>query len=244
MLLLAAAGTAAAEPPPKVDRLPIVDRAIEHHGGATYEASVTELRLCSKSGCFDLSVSRRGGEFDYLVEGDVRGGRRQVRATNDEVRLVEDGRVVEIDGEEATRLRDWVSEKVYFPFLPYRLNDASAYKQDLGLETWGGEPLHKVKVTFAAGSSTDAADEYLYWFEPETGRLVQFAYSFAGDPGGIRFRRARNYRRIGGLLFFDQENLGLGGDQWTVDRITPDLVATMPTVSTVRLEGIRVEPAP
>ena len=55
-------------------------------------------------------------------------------------------------------------------------------------------------MTFAAGSSTDAEDEYLYWFDPETARLEQFAYSFQGRPGGLRFRRLDNYRRVGGIL--------------------------------------------
>ena len=222
--------------------LAIVDRAIEHHGGEIYEYSLTELEICSKSGCFELRARRNGGEFDYLAKGEVRGTQREVRSTNDDVWLVEDGTTVEVDAERASGLRDWVSARIYYPFLPFRLNDESVFKQDLGLETWDGESLHKVKVSFVAGSSTSAEDEYLYWFEPETGRLVQFAYGFSGNPGGLRFRRGLNYRRVGGILFFDQENLGLEGDGLSVDQITPALVAEMPLVSTVRLEGIRVEP--
>ena len=226
----------------KVTSLPIVDRAIEFHGGDIYDHSATELEICSKSGCFEIDASRRGGAFDYTVRGLVRETMREVRSTNDTVRLLEDGRQVEVDAERSAALRDWVSARVYFPFLPYTLNDDSVYKQDMGRERWGNEDLHKVKVTFVEGSSTDADDEYLYWFDPETGRLVQFAYSYSGSPGGLRFRRGSNYRRVGGLLFFDQENLSLEGDGLGVDQITPELVATMPLVSTVILQDIQVSP--
>ena len=45
LLALLGAVTAGAE------ILPIVEKAIAFHGGATYENSTTELNLCSKSGC-------------------------------------------------------------------------------------------------------------------------------------------------------------------------------------------------
>lgn len=242
LLLLAGASPILSEEPAKVTSLPIVDRAIEFHGGEIYDSSVSDLEICSKSGCFEIHARREGGEYDHRVQGEVRGVLRDVRATNEKVWLLEDGQSVEIDSEREADLRDWVSARVYFPFLPYRLNDGSVYKQDLGLESWDGRDLRKVKVTFAPGSSTDADDEYMYWFEPETGRLIQFAYSYSGKPGGLRFRRGSNYRRVGGLLFFDQENLGLEGDDLSVDQITPKLVATMPTVSNVQLSDIRVAP--
>jgi hypothetical protein len=97
-------------------------------------------------------------------------------------------------------------------------------------------------VRFAEGSSTDADDEYTYWFDPESGRLEQFAYSYSGNPDGLRFRKLHNYREVGGLLFFDQENLGAEGEGLSVGAITPEFVADrLRVVSEVRLEGIRVE---
>jgi hypothetical protein len=132
--------------------------------------------------------------------------------------------------------------RVYFVFLPYRLNDPSVIQRDLGLETWEGRQLHKVKVTFPPGSSSDAQDEFIYWFDPTTARLEQFAYSFEDDPDGIRFRRLSNYRRIGGILFFDQENLGVEGDEYSVDQITPAFVEqSMREISIITLEDVRVE---
>lgn len=235
-----AAVAGAGEP---VARLDIVDRAIEHHGGELYRASDTRLRLCSGSGCYRIAARVDGGLFDYRVSGPYRGTERTVHWSNDSLTLWRDGEPMAVlDGAEQP-LRDWAMARVYFPFLPYRLNDPGVWKHDLGEETWEGRTLRKVKVTFESGSSTDADDQYLYWFDPETARLVQFAYSFAGSPGGLRFRRLENYRRVGGLLFADQLNLGAAGDELVVDQISPGFVRDrMRPVSEVRLDEIVVEP--
>lgn len=226
-----------------VERLEIVDRAIEHHGGALYRHSATSLGVCSKSGCFDLWVKVDGDRTEYEVTGKVRAGERRVRATPERVEHWIDGEMVPVEPGGEQVLRDWAMARIYFPFLPYRLNDPSVFKQALGSETWDGRALDKVKVTFAAGSSTDADDQYMYWFDPETGRVEMLAYSFHTGDGGLRFRRATNHRRVGGILFFDQENLGADGPGLSVDQIDPAFVAErMRPISTVRLENIRVEP--
>lgn len=231
---------------PKQDRLAIVDRAIEYHGGDLYQASQTRLTIRSRSGSFEI-VSRMDGDvFEHQVSGTTAQGQtHRARATNDTVERWLNGDAVELDAEAAQRARDFVNARIYFPFLPFRLNDPGVYKQDLGLETWGERSLHKVKVTFEPGSSTDASDEYLYWFDPETARLEQFAYSFANNPrsGGLRLRRAFNHRWVGGLLFFDAENWGLNGaGDLKVDAITPAYVReSFDKISTVVLEDIHVE---
>ncbi len=221
----------------------IVVRAIEHHGGELYRRSETALRLCSRSGCYQIRSRVDGGLFDHRVSGPYRGGQRTVRITNDSVSLESNGVPEPVPPEATQALRDWVMARVYFAFLPYRLDDPDVRYRDLGVERWRGRPLHRVKIGFAAGSSTDADDEYLYWFDPETARLEQFAYSFAGDPGGLRFRRLSNYRRVGGILFFDQENLGVEGPGLGVDQIAPGFVRDrMRPVSEVTLRDVRVRP--
>jgi hypothetical protein len=225
-------------------RVDIVDRAIQYHGGDRYRQSRTRLELCSKPGCYEVSAAVQGGRYEYRVRGPVRGGVREVLASNDRLVYWQNDAAMEIPPERETPLRDWVMGRVYFSFLPYRLEDESVVKEDLGIETWSGRQLHKVKVTFVPGSSTDADDEFLYWFDPETGRLEQFAYSFVGSPGGLRFRPLFNYRRVGGILFFDQENWGAAGDELRVERIDADFVASMERISTVELRNIQVEDLP
>ncbi len=239
----AVAGTPAAGTP--AERLPIVDKAIAFHGGDLYRSTETELDVCSRSGCFHVRARLDGDafEFELEVEGDVRGSRRRVLWNQERLERSENGEPVAVAAGEERPLKDWVMARVYFPFLPFRLNDPSVFKQDQGLESWDGRDLHKVKVTFAPGSSTDASDEYLYWLDPETGRVEQFAYSFKGRPGGLRFRRAQDYRRVGGILFFDQTNLGVAGDGLVVDQITPSFVADrMEEISVVRFKDVEVRP--
>ena len=216
-----------------------VDRAIEYHGGARYRYSRTHLEMCSKSGCYDVSATVQGGHYVYRVSGPYRGRTREVLISNDSTQLWKDGSERPVSPEAEVALRDWVMARVYFCFLPFRLDDPSVIQEDLGLESWSGRELRKVKVTFEPGTSTDAEDEFLYWFDPETGRLEQFAYSFVGSPGGLRFRKLYNYRRVGGLLFFDQENLGLDGDDLRVDQITPEFVSTLQPISTVTCGGLK-----
>lgn len=224
------------------NRVAIVADAISFHGGEILDSSLSKLRLCSKSGCYDLQVNVDDGLFRIDVAGRVRDHHRRVRITNKTVEHWQDGVLVEVVPERERGLRNWVMARVYFVFLPYRLLDESAIHEDLGSEIWEGRSLRKVKVTFAPGSSSGADDEFLYWFDPSTARLEQFAYSFSGNPGGLRFRKAFNFRRIDGVLFFDQENWGLDGDGLRVEQIEPGTVADWDLVSTVTLDSIEILP--
>lgn len=237
----AAVGIAAAPPKPPTSPS-IVERSIVFHGGEAQKRSRVALSICSKSGCFDLAVQNDGTRFDYQVEAQSGEQKRRVRWTNDTLTETLDGQPKELDATTRQRAQDFVSARVYFPFLPFRLADPAAKLADLGLERWGDRDLHKVKVTFAAGSSTDAGDEFLYWFDPKTARLEQFAYRFGeGERRGLRFRRGQNYRTVGGILFFDAENWAVDAPGLEVEQITPSFVAEkMKLLSVVELKGIEV----
>jgi hypothetical protein len=219
----------------------IVDRAIAFHGGELYRSTETSLTISSKSGTFSMTSRMDGGLFDHRVTR-VRDGREElVRLTNDQVTLTVDGKTKVAEGETARRLTTFVNERIYFPFLPFRLDDPGVIHTDLGIDSWEGRPLHRIKVTFEGAA--DDGDEYVYWFDPETGRLEQFAYSFRNNDGGLRLRRAFNYRRVGGILFYDSHNYGLSGNEHRVEEITPAFVSSMMTrISTVTLKDIDVKP--
>ncbi len=229
------------EQPAETSRPAIVDRAIEHHGGELYRHSETGVDLCSKSGCFHVVALLDGDRFVYTVAGTSGGARLEVRSSNDALEVRRDGEPLAVEPGGEQKYRDWAMARVYFCFLPFRLGDPSVRHQDLGLVDWDGRRLHKVKVTFEAGTSTGAGDEYVYWFDPESARLEYFAYSYDDNGGGLRFRRTVRHRRAGGLLFSDQENFGADGPGLSVDAIDAAYVRdAMRHVSTVRLEGIEV----
>ena len=248
-LLLACAGPEPApEPPPAAPpgttaRLEIVDRAIEHHGGDLFERSRVRLTVASRSGSFDVDSTIEGDRFEYVIRASAGDDPREYRRDNAALEVTEGGEPMAMDERERRRAESYVNQRMYFLFLPYKLNDPGTWKEDQGLEEWSGRQLHRVRVTFAAGSSDGADSAYLYWFDPETARLEQFAYDYS-EGTGLRFRTLRNYRRIGGLLFYDADNYGLntrdGG--LTVDDITPAYVAgELPLVSRIEHRDVEVE---
>jgi len=238
---------------PSTDMPPIVAKSIDFHGGEALHDARVSLTLASASGSSRIVAWTDGEGFDYVVSSTNRDGEEmRVRFSNtDGDNRVEqwlDGEPVEMDAEGAGWAERWLMARVYFPFLPFRLADPGVYFQDLGTETWGDRDLHRVKVTFEPGSSPDADDEFLYWFDPDSGRMEQFAYSFHTGNGGLRLRQAIDFQRVGGILFSDQANLGVnfpeGGPAQPVDVITPAFAAEeMERVSTVTLEDVVVEPA-
>ena len=111
--IVALAQTAAAE---KVKSLPIVDKAIEYHGGSLYASSETSLTISSKSGTFRIVSRVDGGRFDHTIVDTLADGReRRTRMTNDAVERTEGGKKVILDEEGAQQARDFVMSRVYFP---------------------------------------------------------------------------------------------------------------------------------
>lgn len=221
---------------------PILERSIEFHGGPLYDRSIISVTITSLSGTFDIVARRAGGEFDYTVTGAAGPDQaeRRVRLTNDTVEEWRSGAPVPLDEEGTTRARNYVNARVFFPLLPYTLKGGDIRFEDRGIQAWEDRRLHEVKVTFAPGTSSDASDSYRFWFDPETGRMEQFAYDFSG---GLRFRKAIRFHDVDGVTFSDQENYAIDGDRIPVDTLTPDYLAqNMKLLSTVALTDIEVEP--
>lgn len=241
-LVLLAPALLAAQP----SHHPLVERAVAFHGGALYEATETTMTIASASGSFDLRVSRDGGLFEIEVEGAVADGTpRRALLTNDGVREWRGGEELTLDAAGAARARRFVEARVWFPFLPYGLMGDAVRHEDQGLERWGERSLQRVKVTFETAPGEDPADEYAFWLDPETGRVEQYAYAYdQGTPrAGLRFRRARNHRRVGGLLFFDVANLGIDDRRdLSVDLVDPAFAAKLKPISEVELSAIEVTP--
>ena len=245
-LLLLALVACSTAPTEAVDTGPpvpaIVATAVEFHGGDVYEHSAISMTIASLSGSFQIAATREGGRFEYIVTG--RAGQdqveRRVRLTNDTVQEWRDGVESQLDAEGERRARAHVDARVFFPLLPYTLKGGDIYFEDLGLEHWEGRDLHKVAVSFTPGSSNDADDNYMFWFDPDTGRVEQFGYDF---DGGLRYRKAVAFNRVGGILFSDQENYAIDGGRVPVATLSPEYVnENMELLSTVVLSDISVEP--
>ena len=232
-----------APPPGTSERLEIVDRAIEHHGGELFEQSRVRLTVASRSGSFDVEQVAHGDRFEQRIRASNGSDEREYRRDNTALEVTEGGQPMEMDETQHARAESYVNQRMYFLFLPYKLNDPGTYKEDQGLEEWNGRQLHRVRVTFQPGASDGADSAYVYWFDPETARLEQFAYDYS-EGTGLRFRVLTNYRRIGGLLFYDADNYGLNtpdGDL-TVDDINPVYVEEeLPLVSQIELHDIDVK---
>lgn len=238
-VLSSACGTS--ETPPE-NLLPIVAKAIEFHGGDLYERSKTTMTISSRSGRFQIEATRDGDRYDYVVTGTVGGDERErrVRLTNDSVEEWRNGEPFDLDEQAATRARAYVDARVFFPLLPFTLRGGDVHFEDLGLEPWFGRDLHKVRVSFTPGTSNDADDNYMFWFDPETGRMEQFGYDFSG---GLRFRKAIEFERVGGLLFSTQENYAVDGGRIPVTTLSEAYVAeNMELLSTVAISDVTVEP--
>ena len=215
----------------------IVAKAIAFHGNDVFQSAAISLTITSLSGSFQIDSTREGGRFEYVVT-DPRSQRR-VRLTNDVVEEWRDGAPTQLDAEGERRARAFADARVFFPLLPFTLNGGDIRFDDLGLDTWDGKDLHKVRVSFNPGSSNDADDTYMFWFDPETGRVEQFGYDF---DGGLRYRKAVAFNRVGGILFSDQENYAIDGERVPVDMLSAQYVAeNMSLLSTVELSDIAVE---
>lgn len=220
----------------------IVEKSILFHGGNIYEHSKITMTISSLSGSFDVETARIGGNFDYLVTGTLGGnGReRQVRLTNDTVEEWRDGEPLELKAPAEARARAYVDARVFFALLPYSLQGSDLHFHDLGLETWFGRNLHKVKVSFTPGTSNDANDRYMFWFDPDTGRMEQFGYDFSG---GLRFRKGIEFERVGGILFSTQENYAIDGGRVPVTTLSQEYVSeNMDLRSIVVISNVTVEP--
>jgi hypothetical protein len=238
--LLGLAAIHVAAKPSRPGQLEIVDRSIAYHGFDRLPELEVDLVVSSKSGSFQVTALP-GDVFDYRVRTNDGGKElfyRHANVDGEQLEVLEDGVAKALADETMKqRARDFVSARIYFLFLPYRLNDPGTYKQDLGLEEWDGRRLHKVRLTFEPEGSTYGSEAYLFWFDPETARLEQFAYSF---PDGLRFRKLVNYREIGGLLLFDQENYAVDDTEDGVDWITSATAPTMKHLSTIALTEVLV----
>jgi hypothetical protein len=217
----------------------IVDEAIEAHGGSLFEDS--RIRFTFRGVRFELF--RDDGRFRY--ERTYRDPLSRVVSEvmdNEGTRVFVNGVEEPLSDEDRARVEYDVNSVVYFAFLPFRLRDPAARLAGLAPDTVGGEPYHRIEVTFEEeGGGVDSDVRFVHWIHASSGTLDYLAYRYSRDGGGVRFRRGVNRREIGGLLVQDFENYAPPGEVDDIAELARSYEAgSLDLLSVVALEEVEV----
>jgi hypothetical protein len=181
----------------------IVDDAIAAHGGEDYKHAAISFDFRERH----YTYKRNGGTFAYTREFSDSTGKVKDVLNNEGFSRTVNGANTNMTEERKAAFSNSVNSVIYFALLPYGLNDAAVQKEYLGEANIAGSSYHLIKVTFSEeGGGQDFEDEFLYWFNTETNTMDYLAYSYHTEGGGLRFRKAVNPRRVGGILFQDYIN--------------------------------------
>ena len=188
---------------PKETAQSIVDKSIERHGGDLYENSIVDFDFRGRHYTFE----RDQGMYTYhRIWSDSAGLYHDILTNNGFSRTLND-EPVKVSEDWARRYSNSINSVAYFSYLPFGLNDPAVRKTLLEPETIGGEPYHRVQVTFIQeGGGEDYEDVFVYWIHQKTYEMKYFGYSYISDGGGIRFRESINMRSAGGLTYSDYIN--------------------------------------
>ena len=181
----------------------VVDKAIEAHGGEKFQKAHISFDFRDRH----YTYTRRDGEFTYTrAFSDSLGQVEDVLSNTRFYRLI-DGDTANLTDERIKAFSNSVNSVIYFAMLPFGLNDPAVKKAYKGETMIDGKQYHLILVSFEEeGGGDDFEDEFLFWINTETNQLDFLAYSYHTEGGGLRFRKAVNPRRVGGILFQDYIN--------------------------------------
>jgi hypothetical protein len=217
----------------------VVDQAIEHAGGDLYNHSEISFRFRD----IDYSARHKDGLYEYIrVFENEDGLVRDVLNNEGFYREINDERVEVVDSMAAKYARS-VNSVIYFALLPDALNDPAVIKEYLGKKQIDGTTYDKIRVTFMEdGGGKDHEDEFIYWFDEETGAMDYLSYLYFTDGGGMRFRKAYNPRVINGIRFTDFINYEPTDTVSVRNMDDAFLKGTLKELSLIELENIQVKP--
>jgi len=184
----------------------IIDRAINVHGGSSFEQS--EITFTFRDRVY--TSKRKDGDFELTRQfEDTTGAVVKDYLTNEGFRREINGELMAVHDSMANKYSNSVNSVIYFALLPYKLNDPAVIKEYLGVDTIKGEPYHEIKVTFKKeGGGDDAEDVFVYWIHRKDYTMDYLVYEYHVDGGGVRFREAKNVRTVGDIRFADYNNYG------------------------------------
>lgn len=217
----------------------IVDEAIEAHGGNAYESFILEFDFRDRQ----YTAARDGGIFRYTRAFRDSTGQIEDVLDNSGFTRYRNGDPVDLDPQRSAAFTRSVNSVIYFALLPFGLNDDTVNKHWISETTIAGEPYSLIRVTFDASGGEDHQDVFLYWFHRNKNTMDYLAYSYETDGGGLRFRKAVNPRREGGILLQDYINYKPANETVPLDTLQAMFVAgTLEKLSEIRMENVRVRP--
>ncbi|MCZ6595809.1 MAG: deoxyribose-phosphate aldolase [Bacteroidetes bacterium] len=181
----------------------IVDEAIANSCNGNCDHAIIDFTFRDR--CY---VSKRdGGNYQYeRITTDSTGITHDILTNNGFLRYKNDT-LVKVPDSMVTRYSNSINSVHYFAQLPYGLNAPAARKELVGEVIIRGEAYFEIGVIFVEESGgKDFEDEFVYWIHKENYTMDYFAYSYATDGGGIRFREAYNTRIVNGIRFVDYNN--------------------------------------
>ncbi len=182
---------------------PIIDKAINAHGGELYNDVKINFDFRDKS----YEAVRKGKDFTYTRSfTDSVGTIRDTLSPKGLIRHVDDI-PFDLSDEMSRKYTESVNSVIYFALMPYNLNDPAVIKEYKGESKIKGKAYHKIFVTFQKkGGGKDYQDQFMYWINKKTNKIDYMAYNFHNEGGGTRFRAAYNPRIINGITFLDYVN--------------------------------------
>jgi hypothetical protein len=181
----------------------IIDFAIEYSGGNKYNSHILEFDFRK----YHLVIDENNGDFSYKRTFTDTLGKHIQKIDSNGLQYEISNRKAELNEKKRLSIEEGINSQVYFALLPYKLNDPAVIKSYQGEETINEKTYHKIKITFQQeGGGIDFEDQFLYWFDSENYSMDYLAYLFHVNGGGLRFREAKNQRKINDIVFQDYIN--------------------------------------
>lgn len=194
----------------------IINKAIEAHGGASYDNLAVGFKFRDK----DYSIKLDNGSYEYTRTYKDSTGVIQDVLTNEGYERKVDGFLTALSEKDIRKHSNAINSVCYFALLPKGLNDPAVKKSMIGLNKIAGQKYHVVQVTFdQEGGGDDFEDKYVYWINQKSYTIDYLAYSFHVNGGGVRFRSAMDPVMVDGVRFQNYVNYKHADKDATLDSL-------------------------
>lgn len=183
-------------------------------------------------------MARHDGVFKY--ENHSRHGHAIL--TNKKFIFLRDNKPLLLTPRQESQGRQGLNSVVYFASLPLPLKDPSVLAKALPSQTIRGVEFKVLDVRFEEDDGGDyPKDIFRYWIHPESGLIEYFAYrTEVGPKGRVRFRVPKQRSTVGGFVFTDWDNYGVGDASIPLEELPKRWVSgDLPKLSEIVLDELK-----